>query len=349
MSSTIQLSLLRRTFAALAAAAFVFTASDALAQGNRIKLTGGNKNDECEFSSMSITPAGGVSVQCSGTTAPPPPPPPPVDPTVPGVFSMSNAAMSAAANSTASVSVMRTGGSLAATIYYWYTGNGCKWYDVGALNFAQGALVAFINAPVTATGTACTVNLAPPAAPASLGAQTTTTINVTASVEPPPPPANPNCPAGYSPPQSLLGASFAGLGNPLLQMQAAGQVVQIPLPSMNSSGQVTFGESAGGAYTPQPVTLEVSINKCPGLIETDYTNRCNIRSTNGNYNSITWLAKAYQSRGGGGIDASTASANGLCWAGGTDQYYINARWSYSSCAFGAQVCGFAIQYNLGGY
>jgi hypothetical protein len=142
----------------------------------------------------------------------------------------------------------------------------------------------------------------------------------------------------------MLTAAFAGMGNPLLQMQASGQIVAITMPALSSvSGQVTFGESAGGAYTPQPVTLEMSINKCPGVIDTDYTNQCNIRSTNGNYNSVTYLNQAYS------IINSTESASphGLCWAGDGGTYYLNARWSYSSCAFGAQVCGFAIQYNNG--
>ena len=231
MSTPYQLSLLRRTFAAMAMVAIAFTTPDTLAAGNTVKLNGGNKNDECTFSSMSITPDGGVTVQCSGTTNPPPP--------VPA-----------------------------------------------------------------------------------------------------------GCPAV---PQNMLTAGLTGMGNPLFQMQASGQIVSIPLPSVSGgSGQLGFGESAGGAYTPQPVTLEVSINKCPGVIDTNYTNRCNIRNTNGNYNSITWLTRSYSGRGGT-IDASTADASGLCWAGDSGTYYINARWAYASCAFGAQVCGFSIQYNLGGY
>ena len=142
----------------------------------------------------------------------------------------------------------------------------------------------------------------------------------------------------------MLSAVFAGMGNPLLQMQNSGQIVAIKLPAISQrSIKVAFGESAGGAYTPQPVTLEVSINKCPGHIDTNYANFCNLRSTNGNYNSITALTQAYSI-----INSTTmASAYGVCWAGDGGQYYVNARWTYSSCAFGAQICGFAIQYNQG--
>ncbi len=338
MSSPYQLSLLRRTLAAFAAAVFTITAADALAQG-RVKLSGGNKNDECSYSSMSITPDGGVTVQCSGTVNPPPP----VNP-VTETFAMSTGAMSAPANSVATFSVVRSGGSgavfAAATIQFSYSGSGCALTGTFPVSFAAGQRESPIGAPLSSTGS-CTASLITPSSPGVLGNPSSTVITLPGGGTNPPP----GCPAT---PQGMLNATFAGLGNPLLQMQGSGQIVSIPLPSMGSSGQVTFGESAGGAYTPQPVTLEVSINKCPGLMDTDYNNRCNIKSTNGNYNSITWLAKAFSGRGGT-IDVTNASANGLCWAGGTDRYYINSRWSYASCAFGAQVCGFAIQYNLGGY
>ncbi|MEO7742707.1 MAG: hypothetical protein ABIR98_07215, partial [Usitatibacter sp.] len=282
---------------------------------------------------------GGVQVQCSGTTNPPP------TNAAAETFVMSTASISAQANSVANFAVQRSGGSGAAfgptTVQFSYSGSGCAITGTYPVAFAAGQMSSPIGTPLAGSGT-CAATLVAPPSPGVLGSPSSTVITLPGGGSTPPP----GCPAA---PQDMLSATFAGLGNPLLQMQRSGQVVQIPLPSMTSSGQVTFGESAGGAYTPQPVTLEVSINKCPGVIDTDYTNRCNIRSTNGNYNSITWLAKTYQGRGGN-IDSTTANANGLCWGGDTgSQYYINARWSYSSCAFGAQVCGFAIQYNLGGY
>jgi hypothetical protein len=147
----------------------------------------------------------------------------------------------------------------------------------------------------------------------------------------------------------MLNQQLGGLGNPLLSMAKSGQVVSIPLPNTQaglSTGQITFGESAGGAYTPQPVTLSISINKCPGLIDTDTTNRCNLVSTNGNYNSITWFSQPYSIITG----AAQANLRGYCWAPASEgQWYVNAKWTYSQCAFGAQTCGFAIQQNSGPY
>ena len=42
--------------------------------------------------------------------------------------------------------------------------------------------------------------------------------------------------------------------------------------------------------------------------------------------------------------------NGYCFAPSSDgQWYINAKWTYQQCAFGAQICGFAVQQNPGSY
>lgn len=346
MSTPNQLSLLRRTFAVLVAAAAFGAMSDANAQA-KVKLNGGSKLDECTYSSMSITPDGGVLVQCSGTTTEPPPPPPPPPPVE--TYAMGSSAMTAPANSTATVPVGRAGptGSVfaAATMYYWYTGNGCQWSDVGAVTFAAGQTSATISAPVTAEGTTCTVNLATPASPAVLGSPSTTVITVTAPSAPPPPPPPSNCPTGFVMPVDMVSSSLPGLGNPIFAMQKSGQVISIPLPNLNglNTGQITFGESPT-AVTPQPVTIEISINKCPGLIDSGPSS-CNLRSTQGSYNSITWFAKAYSII----TDATSANQRGYCWAGDADQYYVNARWTYQYCPLGAQVCGFAVQYNQGPY
>jgi hypothetical protein len=179
-----------------------------------------------------------------------------------------------------------------------------------------------------------------------------TTITVTDSA--PPPPVG-QCPSGFTPPADLLQPVLpSGFGNPLYQMQRSGQIVAMPLPATGlASGSVSFGESAGGAYTPQPVMVEISINKCPGLIEpvADNAGRpqyCNRRSNNGSYNSVTWVTRPIE-----GVVVDIDSANrylAACWAGDAGaQYYINARWTYGSCAFGAQICGFGIQHNRGPY
>ena len=48
-------------------------------------------------------------------------------------------------------------------------------------------------------------------------------------------------------------------------------------------------------------------------------------------------------------NSSSILSLGLCWAGDPQKYYINARWTYTSCPYGVETCGFAIQYNDGPY
>jgi hypothetical protein len=155
-------------------------------------------------------------------------------------------------------------------------------------------------------------------------------------------PVVPGCPA---PSDNTVFAQLGGIGNPLLQRQRSGQVLLLELPklSQGSGGQIVFSESAGGAFTPQPVTLEVSIGKCSGVIDTDIGNMCNLRSTNGNFNALQWLFKPF----GAAVDAATANQRGFCWAADPVNYYVNARWTYEACAQNVEACGFAIQYNVG--
>lgn len=258
---------------------------------------------------------------------------------------MSTATMTAAPNSVVEFAVTRTGPSgstfAATTVMFSYSGSGCAITGSYPVAFQVGQLTSPIQAPVSAGGT-CTATLAAPPTPAVLGTPPATTITITGGTTPPP--SSASCPTGFVQPEKMLSASLAGIGNPLLQMQASGQVVAIKLPSIpgRNGAQVIFGESAGGAYTPQPVTLEISINKCPGLIDSNTSSACNVHATNGNYNSITWLTQPYSV-----INSTNSNIYGLCWAGDGGDYYINARWTYQACAFGAQACGFAIQYNEG--
>jgi hypothetical protein len=180
----------------------------------------------------------------------------------------------------------------------------------------------------------CTVLLNPPAEPSRLTNPAAIAITVVPEV------------AGCPLPSNVVTATLAGVGNPLLQMQGSGQTLFMPLPRTSagrSSGQVIFGESAGGAYTPQPVTLEISVasarassTRTPQLLQPAQHQR--------NYNSDHVPEQAVPD-----LNSDTANATDTAGRGESGQYYINARWTYSSCAFGASICGFAIQFNDGPY
>ncbi len=152
-----------------------------------------------------------------------------------------------------------------------------------------------------------------------------------------------NCPAK---PVNMLTADFPGVGNLLTQMQASGQVVSIKLLSNDFiTAQIGLAPTPA-AYSPSPVTIEYSVNECPGKIDLDPTNYCNVTTTNPLSNSVVAVLKPYGSLNG----PEAAAVNGYCWAAKPGvQYYLNARWSYSSCMFSNSICGFHILYNRGPY
>jgi hypothetical protein len=326
-----QSRLLRRTAVALAAVAGLFIS--AAPQAATITLTGATGNS-CSYSGMTVQPDGSFAVTCL-TSNP--------QPGAPGSVSLS-ALGNVNSSTPVTATIFRTGGATgAAGVHYDVSGAGCT-ATAGDVSWADGDGAGKQVAIATTVSGSCTVNLSS-ATGAAMGSPSSVTFQVTAPVAG----GGVNCPAGFTPPAELNSATLGGPGNVLLFMQKSGQTVSIPLPAAQaglSTVQVAFGESAGGAYTPNPVTLEVSISKCRGFIDNNTSNRCNLRSTNGNYNSITSFRQAYSVI----RDTASASLRGYCWAPGSDgDWYVNARWTYSNCAFGASTCGFAIQQNYGPY
>lgn len=324
-------NLLRRTAVALAAVAGFYVADSSAAV---VTLSGVNGNT-CTYSSMSVAPDGGFTVACQGGGGTPPPP-------VPGTLGL-GAQADVTVGTPVTINAFRSSGSSGVVgASYSVSGTGCA-AGSGTVSWADAdAGSKPIAVTTTAAGT-CSVALSNATGGASLGTASIS-FNVTAVQ-----PAPSNCPTGFTAPADMISAQLGGVGNPLLAMAKSGQVTSITLPATAagySTGQIALGESAGGAYTPQPVTLNITISKCKGLIDTDQSNRCNIQSTNGNYNSITWFSQAYSII----RDANSAGLRGYCWAPASEgPWYFNAKWTYSQCAFGAQTCGFAVQQNYGPY
>ena len=351
-----QHNLLRRTAMAFAAVAG-FSIINLPAQAAVITLSG-TSGSSCSYSSMSVQPDGSFNVVCSGTPTNGTPQ------TDAGSFAFASSTGVASVGNLGFYTVSRTGGTTGAvSMNYTVSGAGCT-NGVGTLSFAQGdqtqsAIVRGV------TDGMCSVALGNPTLAAGntadigprLGGQTTATITVGTGgtggggggggggqI-----PDTTSCPTGYTAPAEMLTGDFKPIGAVLLQMQKSNQVVALKLPAVTAgqhSGSVVFSESAGGAYTPQPVALNITISKCPGLIDTNPGNTCNLVSTNGNYNQMTFFSAPFSVI----QNAATATANGYCWAPSSEgQWYVNAKWSYGSCAFGASICGFAVQQNMTGW
>ena len=355
MSSPLQLHLLRRTLAALAVASGLGFAVEAAAQGT-VTLTGAS-GPSCSYSAMSITPNGNVNVTC-GTTQPPPPPPPPPPA---GTFSLSPATLNAAPSSNATLTITRNNIPSGSYNVYWeLSGTGC------AASQPMPAVVTFVDGGpatinilvgVSATiGNTCTAKVhvveplggAAAASPAS--GQNVSTITVANVTQPPPPPPPTGCPTGFVAPEDMVVAQFGGQGNLKTQLLKSGQVVSFEVPNVGgnwSSSTLTMSEIAN---SPQPVTIEMSVNTCAGMIEADTgTNACHLKTQFGHNNKVQLLTKPY-----GGLNENTPPATlysyGLCWAGTTNKkYYLNVRWTYPVCQWGTGACGYNFQYNPGPY
>jgi hypothetical protein len=188
-----------------------------------------------------------------------------VDPNANVSFTFAAAATATQIGAAASMlTVQRSGGS-AGTWNVPYTVSGATTAaTVGGstLSFAPGSSSATIAVTPAATAPAgvtlpanLTVTLATPTPGAGAAGGQTGSIGAIPSenVTVGPAPAG-GCPA---PPAGMLEATLGGPGNVLLQMQSSNQVVSIPLPAPPTgryTAQITLSESAGGAYTPQPVT-----------------------------------------------------------------------------------------------
>lgn len=154
-----------------------------------------------------------------------------------------------------------------------------------------------------------------------------------------------------TPPSDMITSTLAGPGNHLRAAQYSGQVRSIPLPALSgNSVQISLGETPS-LNSPQPVTIEASISRCPGVIDSDGTNSdprnfCNLRSTNGFYNSV--VAFISPSSASNVDSVASAATWGYCWAPtSAGQWYFNVRWTYPQCPLGVATCGFVIQYNFG--
>lgn len=117
----------------------------------------------------------------------------------------------------------------------------------------------------------------------------------------------------------------------------------IPIPNGNKvSIKLTQGQQQA---TPGDGTSEMSISKCPGVI--DKTNpHCYSNQPNGlNFTvSKDAFTKAIYSF----TDQASLGWRG-CWAPASEgQWYVNVRWTYSHDCWGG-ACGYTMQWGTGAY
>jgi hypothetical protein len=181
-------------------------------------------------------------------------------------------------------------------------------------------------------------------------------------------PSSDGCPAGFQKPSGMKIEQLAGYGNVNKIYNYSGQVVSIPLPAQGNDrtgGGVNIFETpmspqgwdidgSGDVEEDEKMTLQVSINKCQGYVDTSayqvgsstLRNYCNLRSLNGHFNTIKYI---YETDSTNFTSKERVNRYGYCWVGEAGQYYINARWTFPECPHGAATCGFGFTHHQSGY
>ena len=165
------LTLIRRTAVGLSAIVALTVTGYAVSQTSQVQLfeSNGSLKSSCSYSTMTVTPSGGIQVTCSGTTSSGP------------TFALA-APTSLPVNTTTSsneVRVVRTGTSNAdVQVNYSVSGNGCVAANNASVTFLAGTGGSMeISVTTNATaGQSCVVQITPPAGMA--GAPVSRTISV---------------------------------------------------------------------------------------------------------------------------------------------------------------------------
>lgn len=318
-------TLLRRT-AAIVVATGSFCLIGEAAAAPPISFPGGS----CTLSRITITPAGGLAIECETAAG-----------VTPSITLTSPSTMTV--NTLASFSINRSGDNGPTNVGWSGTGTatGCNGQG-GILTFTAGGSnsLPFSLTP-SSTGT-CTVALNMTASSAgALGSPNQATFNVSSTAAPPPPPPPSGGPAAGCPaaPLDLIEGSLVYQGGPRVVMPS-GRVFSAPLPNLGAltSGVVRLAEAS---VSPQAMqSLQMTISRCKGEILTTRT-ACSITSPQGSLNDIPWVQASVPY-----FSDADGQAMGLCYAKVSEgQWYLNLRYNYTECAHGQ--CGYVLQWNNG--
>lgn len=126
---------------------------------------------------------------------------------------------------------------------------------------------------------------------------------------------------------------------------SSGTIASFPIPAPNTSKVSVKMTQGQQQMSPGDGISEMSISKCPGVIDTTNPNCYSVTS---NGNNFTVSKDAY-TRAVYSFNSQAALAGRGCWAPASEgQWYVNVRWTYANSCFG-QACGYSMQWRTGAY
>jgi hypothetical protein len=340
---------LRRALIAAGAVAALLAGAPSAAQ--TITLSG-STSATCTWSAFTMQPNGAISVTCSSGSVGP-------DPNV-ATFTLTGPS-SVVINTYPDYRIKRTGGPAGQTVLFSYavTGVGCGWMSQGPFALAINEEKALGVFPV-ALG-ACRISFGVQEGHSALPATKEMNITVVSSIQEPPPPPPPDewsqpvpvvvgCPA--APVSSRLrkldwGSKLSATPFPgqehLHSGMNSGEVMAIKIPqSPTGRASVTLAQTPGSA-TPAAPTMDLTISRCPGVIEENLPQPvCFNRTTFSQFHAVTAYNRALP-----GKPAQSDYYDGCLIPSTTEQYYVNVRWTFASCPWGDKKCGFSLQWDEG--
>ena len=106
-----------------------------------------------------------------------------------------------------------------------------------------------------------------------------------------------------------------------------------------ASVQFTQGQTA---YTPGSPRTEITISRCPGVIQPNLHPSCRTESFSPLYNAITGFNRLPP-----GYNNQQDLASLGCFAPDNEQHFVNVRWTFPQCN-NPYGCGFSLQWLEGG-
>ncbi len=316
----IHTKLLRRTLILIGAASALAVGLPAAAQGTATLV--GASGTTCTYSQMTVQPNGNISISCNNTSG---------TPTV-GLSGPSTLTVGGAAGT---YQISRSGDTAAINVNYSVTGVGCISASNSVAIGASATSGSFTVSPGTSAGS-CIVAITAPsgydANPSSVA------VNVSVVAGPPP--------SGCPTPQPGYKAMTMGWSSTPLELRMeSGVIASFPIPAPNTSKVSVKMTQGQQQMSPGDGTSEMSISKCPGVID---TTNASCYSTTQNGNNFTVSRDAY-TRGIYSFTSQATVAWRGCWAPSSEgQWYVNVRWNYANSCFGL-AGGYSMQWMTGAY
>jgi hypothetical protein len=356
-------TMLRRTIAVAGALVALAVGGEAAAQ--TVTLSG-TANTTCQWSAFSMQPNGSIAITCAAGGG---------NNGGGGAVEVATFVLAGpttvALPSSPTFTVTRQNGPAGQTVGFGYTvtGAGCQWVSQGPFFLAKDESKQLAVSP-TALGT-CLITLVVQDGHATTPASKQMTVTVSNTTIPPPDPciANPSLPGcggtntDWSQPVPVVsGCPTAATTARLRQLNwgdvlrtsiqpgqeylfsgmNSGEVMAIRIPG-SQLGRMSVSLTQGqGTATPPSVKTELSISRCPGVIETNLPPQCYQSTFTTNFYSIT----AYNRTDSRGNDQSAYDG---CLAATGETFYANIRWTFASCPFGSRACGFSLQWGEGAF